>query len=875
MDHGDRLTFFFSDIEGSTRAAATLGPAFASAIQEHRGLVRDAIAASDGREVSTAGDSFFAVFADADAALRAAVTIQRTTAAGSPLRARIGLHTGQAVVIGDDYVGLDVHRAARIADAGHGGQILLSETAQADLVDVLDNGLTLVDLGRHRLKDVGPERLWEVHGEGLPAGPFPPPRSLEAHPTNLPPRTALVDRDRERSELPAMLERASVVTVTGPGGIGKSRLAVEVAHALVDRFPDGVFHLDLAGTPDAAAVVGGLADMVGFRTVGEEPLLPGLLERLRSRDLLFVLDTADRVEGLANLVAVVAASCPRIRLLVTTRSRLRITAEREYAVGPLGTADAVTLFETRAAEVRPGFTLDDETRRAVERLVERLDFIPLAIELAAARARLFSPAVILDRLERQLPALGEGSTDAPDRQRTLHATIAWSCELLQPMEQSVFAQLGVFSGFFDLPAAEAVLEVEPGTDPVTQIEQLVDRSLVVTEDAAPTRPGGPSLAQDGPRFRLLAPIREFAMAALAGSGLDESVRERHARYFLDVVRRESDAVDATADLAALERLRAVDMEIRAALAWTLADPTTPDRALVGLELAGRLGQAWYLRGHVLEGLGWLRRCLTVAVDAPAADRARALQWAGILADGAGLPEEGRSHLQVALELRRELGDEVAVARVLNSLGAVARSMGDLPLAERLMRESLEQKLRLGDRRGTATSLSNLGLIASDRGRLDEAAELMRQAFEIDVEFGGSATVVGEANLGSALVRAGRHREGLVHLRRVLPDIAELGDPELVVEALASVGEAVLASETPGARRSAALLVLAADHIRQREQVRLHDPDVRQILELRQQATADLGPALPALEAEAGALDTASAIALARRAADELEESDSA
>lgn len=855
------LTFFFSDVEGSTRLAAQLGAeAFAHALELHRSVVRRAFRRHRGNEVSTGGDSFFAVFASAPDALAAAVEVQRALAQpaepGVELRIRIGLHVGHAVRIGNDYLGLDVNRAARVADAGHGGQILVTDAVRAALPPFTD-GLGLGDLGRHRLKDVGPERLWQVEGHDLPGGPFPPPRSLEVHPSNLPIATGeLVGRDSEVSSLAVLLAANQVVTVVGPGGIGKSRLALHVARSLVERFPDGVFYLDVASLPTADLVSAALLDVLGLPEAPAAEALDVLRSRLRDRDLLIVLDTADRVAGVAGLMASLAGACPHVRLLITSRTPLRIALEHELAVGPLRPADGVRLFETRARAAQPGWVADPSSMAAEERLVVRLDGIPLAIELAAARIRLLTPTAILDRLERRLPALADGPSDLPDRQRTLDATIGWSHEQLEPLEQRLFARLGVFAGPFDLAAVEGVA-TEAGDDPLASLERLIDRSLVVADRVS-----------DEPAFRLLGPIRDFAANALRHAGEEGAIRERHATYHLEMVRRMGPALDSREDLAATAAIELAEPELRAALEWALG----AGRGDLAVEMAGGLGRFWWVRGRVREGVDWLERALASdAARETSMDRATlapALYWSGVLLDDARRPDEARGRLESALAIQRDLGDERAVARTLNSLGVVARSLGQLEQAMELFTESLERKRRIGDESGIAVTLSNLGVVEADRGDVGRATDFLAEALAVDEASGStSAVVVSCANLGSILIRAGRTDEGIQQIRRALPGIVELRDPEVVAEILTSLSHVSLAGSDPDGAIVAARFTLVAEELRRRAGIPLRRIERNETDELLRRELELVGPqGMASIRAEANVTDLDAALRLAALAA---------
>jgi predicted ATPase len=781
------------------------------------------------------------------------------------------LHTGQAVRVGHDYVGLDVHLAARVSDAAHGGQILVSEATHDAIAERLPDGSRITDLGRHRLKDVGPQRIWQLDGPGLPPDRFSALRSVEAHPSNLPVAVSpLVDRQVECAELADLVARTSVVTVTGAGGIGKSRVALEVARSIVSHFPDGVFHLDLVAIPDASTVAAALLELLSPRASPEVETRAALLDRLRSRDLLLVLDTADRVADLPGLVAGIAASCPQIRVLLTSRSRLRVAAEVEYPLAPLPTDPAIELFNARAQAVRGQSVLDPDTRPVVARLVARLDGIPLAIELAAARTRIFTPAALLDRLERSLPSLGEGARDLPDRQRTLHGTIEWSCELLQPDEQATFRELGVFAGSFDLGTVEAVVRPPGGGDAIVLLEALVDRSLVVAEQR-----------NDGePRFRLLRPIREFALEGLRADGREEVVRERHARHWVAFVTERLDR-PGQPGVAVLRDVEGNEADLRAALEWTLqggdkGGDQGGEITGLGLELAGELGRYWWLRGRVQEGVSWLERGLSAAASEPATDpgavrtRARALFWAGVLLNDAGRASQAADRLEACLALQRQAGDDIGVARTLNSLGVVASTIGDLERAEALLEESIERKRALGDRSGIAVTLSNLGIVASDRGRYDDAVRFMAEALEIDEELDGGSVVVSHANLGSALIRAGRYGEGLAQMRLAHTGIAGLRDPVLVVESLTGLAWITLSSEGHPAAIRAARLALAADAVREREGLPLRPAERTELDDLAARVSARLDTsALAPLRAEARAIDLDAALTLAGEALDEM------
>jgi predicted ATPase len=760
-----------------------------------------------------------------------------------------------------NYVGIDVNRAARIAAAGHGGQVLVSETVHELAAEALRTGLAFHDLGRHRLKDIGVEHLWQLEVEGLP-GTFGRLRTLEDHPSNLPREmTELVDREAERQALARMVVESPLTTVTGPGGIGKSRVAVRVAADLVDQFPDGVFYLDLAPIDQAEIALSELAGILGARVDTRRPSADIVIDHIRDRQVQVVLDTIDRVQGLPELVGRLIAACPRSRLLVTGRSPLHLAAEREFPLRPLAVPDprrprvfeeiggsaAVQLFVKRAQAARPDFALNEDNSAAILEICARLDGLPLAIELAAARIKLLSPEAILARLSRRLPLLSGGARDMPDRQRTLRDTIAWSYELLDSEERALLEQLAVFAASFDLAGVQAVAGFAGGSDVeiLDVLERLVNRSLVATVETT-----------GGPRFRLLGTIQEFAFEALETSRRTGAAREAHIRHWIQFARSLRAGLEGPDDLRVLAQLEQEVDEFRSALQWAIAE--APELALA---LAAALGRFWWLRGHPREGQGWLEGSLAVAPQAPLEDRAEALMWAGVLLDDMRQSARGAARLEEALAVYRDLADERGVARALNSLGAAVRSLGDFDRAESLLNESLERKQKLNDERGIAATLSNLAIIASDRGDFELARQLLEETLVLDRTGGGpAAEAYTMAGLGGVLVLAGRTVEGVHSIKAVLPTVAELGDPELIADCLASLGHAAMASDDPG---RAARLLLIVQSLREREGIapgRIDEERMRVTLAAaeRQLGQAEMAAAL----AEAKALDGEAAVSYA-------------
>jgi predicted ATPase len=716
------VTFLFSDIEGSTILLRELGKDYAEVLAEHRNVFRAAFAEHGGVEVDTQGDAFFAAFARASDAVAAAAEIQSRLAPGR-ISVRMGVHTGEPQLTDEGYVGLDVHRGARVCAAGHGGQVLLSQTTR-DLVDAEAS-----DLGEHRLKDLlEPQRLFQLGSEE-----FPPLKTLDW--TNLPVQTTpLIGREQELAEAGALLREHRLLTVVGPPGAGKTRLALQLAAEAADEF-ENVWWVGLQELHDAELVEQTIAQSVGAKT--------DLAGYLRDRRALLLLDNVEQVLDCAPRLAELLAGASNLKLLTTSREPLRLTLEQQYPVPPLPVGDAVSLFGERARAVRPGFAANG----AVAEICCRLDGIPLAIELAAARVTLLPPAVLLERLERRLPLLTGGARDLPERQRTLRATIEWSYELLNVQEQELIARLSVFAGGWTLEAGEAVAEAELET-----LASLVDKSLV---------------REQGGRFSMLETIREYALERLAEQDPADEARRRHAAYYVDVAEERSGEPVDELERQSLDWFVSEHDNLRSALGW-LHEQSDPEPEL---RLAAACDKFWFHSGQWTEGRHYLEAALTRADGVRDELRARmtliVAQYAWHRGDyerGKGLAGEAiainaklgatgplAAHAEITLALcedklgnrkrstelynatlsrARAGGDDITVATVLNNLGNKALNERDLVSARAYIEESAMINRRLGRHISTAGNLLDLGLISLAENRPDAAESPLRESLAL-------------------------------------------------------------------------------------------------------------------------------------------------
>jgi predicted ATPase/class 3 adenylate cyclase len=739
------VTFLFTDVEGSTKLLHELGPeAYAEALAGHRAVIREAAESHGGVEVDTQGDAFFIAFPTAPGALAAAAAARDALRSG-PIRVRMGLHSGAPLVTEEGYVGPDVHRAARIAAAGHGGQILASASTSALVGDE-----PLRDLGPHRLKDLSaPERIFQVGDDD-----FPPLKSL--HQTNLPiPATPFLGRDAELPEVLQLLSRDDVrlLTLTGPGGTGKTRLAAQAAGLLADRYADGVWWVPLAPLRDSQLVLPTASQMLGAKN--------GVADHIGDKSMLVLFDNFEQVVDAAPDVAQLLTSCSNLDVLVTSREPLHVTGEQEYAVPPLVDEEGVDFFVARARAITPDFKPDE----SVSAICRRLDDLPLALELAAARVKALTTEQILERLEQRLPLLTGGARDLPERQRTLRAAIEWSYELLDEPERQLFGRLGVFRGGCTLEAAEAAADAD-----VETLQSLVDKSL---------------LRHIGDRYWMLETIREYANELA-----DNEMRRRHADYFIELA-EEADPHLRGDPGEWLDRLEGEHNNFRAALDWL----ATAGETQLSLRLAGSLQRFWFQKGHFAEGVRRLESALG-ADESPTAARAKALDGSAMLTIYERDTHTGAKRAEEALALHEALGDEWGSANSLSLFGHALADEGEFwrarPIFEEALRrfravgdkhyilltqyvlawmygetddpegdqELLERTLRearaAGNKRMTALALRRVSMHASAEGRFDEALAMLHEAYTTYKSV-GDRSLVGDVltRIASVLVARGK------------------------------------------------------------------------------------------------------------------------
>jgi predicted ATPase/class 3 adenylate cyclase/DNA-binding CsgD family transcriptional regulator len=741
------VTLLFIDIEGSTRLLQQLGKRYAGVMETSRSLLRSAFLEFHGHEVDTQGDAFFVAFARATDAVSAAVVAQRSLFSqrwpdGITVRVRMGLHTGEPQHTTEGYVGLDVHHAARIMSIAHGGQVLLSQTTR-DLVEHdLPEGVSLHDLGAHHLKDLQqPSRLFQLVIEGLPTD-FPMLKTLDVSPNNLPLQpTPFIGREKEVEAVQQLLlsESSRLVTLTGPGGVGKTRLGLQVAANQASHFTDGTWFVSLAPISDPDLVIPAISQTLGLREARDQAPLEYLKRSLHKNKTLLLLDNFEQVVNAALSVADLLADCPRLKVLVTSREGLHVRAEREFPVpalalpdskhlpdlGALSQYEAVALFLERAQAVKPDFQMTNANAGAVADICIRLDGLPLAIELAAARLKLLPPQALLKRLSHRLLVLTGGSRDLPSRQHTLRNTIQWSYDLLTEREQRLFRWLSIFVGGCMLEAAAAVCSAPGslGMDILEGVTSLLDKSLLQQTE----------LEGEEPRLLLLETLREYGLEVLETQGEREAAHQAHTTYYLALAEQAKPKLEGAEQGIWLERLEREHDNLRAVLEWALeqgTDEQESKRRAIALRLSAALEPFWEMRGYHSEARTYLERVLTSSEGESASLRANVLPAAAHAAYLVGDYERAEVLAQHGLALSRELNDTHGVARCLSVLVELAWAVGESAEAIALS-EKLVQLLRhIGGPGEVAEALYNFGIDVSTYGEFAQGQALFQEALEL-------------------------------------------------------------------------------------------------------------------------------------------------
>ena len=792
------VTFLFTDIEGSTRLWEDEPERMRAVLARHDAISRAAVESHRGVVVKMTGDGVHAAFDDALDALTATIDLQQALADpsatnGVPLRVRCGLHAGVVECRDSDYFGSPVNRAARIMSAAHGGQVLLSQAVVDSVREILPAAVSLRDLGRVRLKDLStPERVYQVVHPQL-RQEFPALRSLEATPNNLPQQlTSFIGREKELTELQRLLARTRLLTLTGSGGCGKTRLCLQVAAESLERFPDGAWLVELAPLSDPGLVPQTVATVLNLKEEPGKPIRRTLTDYLKDKRLLLLLDNCEHLlDGCAQLADTLMRQCPHLTILTSSREALGIGGEQAYRVPSLSLPDpkqahtpasvapfeAVQLFTERALLGRPDFRVTHQNASTLASICYRLDGIPLAIELAAARVRSLSLEEIDRKLDQRFHLLTGGSRTALPRQQTLRSLIDWSYELLRDAEKLLLQRLPVFAGGWTLDAAEQVCSGDGVEDreALDLLTSLVDKSLVVVDQ------------NDGhSRYRLLETVRQYARERLLESEGGETVRDQHRNYFLALAETaEAKLLDAK-QAEWLRRLEEEHDNFRSALEWSLAEAGSQE----DLRFCGALNRFWYTRGHLTEGREWCARSISKERDAKRTpEYAKALNTAGNLAWHQADYRAARGLLEESLAISREVGDNWGIARSLNNLGGVASEQGDYSPARAAYEESLAIWRELGDPPGIATLLHNLANMAYEQGNNSGARALYEKSLAILRELGdraGIGSLLG--NLADVAGYDGDFASARALYEESLAISRELGDQPCIARCLLGLGE---------------------------------------------------------------------------------------
>jgi len=805
------ITFLLTDIEDSTRHAEREPERMGHAVNRHDRLGEDCVMAAGGKLVKKRGegDSLFIVFARASDAVAAACALQHALhreewQTAEPLRVRMALHTGEAELQDEDYRGAVINRCARIRAAAHGGQILLTQTTLNLLGGRLPEGISLRPLGTHRLRDLQqPETLYQLshpdwHDETRSL------RSLEAFHHNLPLQlTSFIGREQEMLDIKALLQSSRLITLLGSGGCGKTRLALQVAADIVDHYAEGVWLVELASLPshsDAFAVQKAVSDALGVREEAGRPLLATLIDYLKTRSQLLLLDNCEHLEkACARTVTDLLRACPNLRILATSRSRLGVGGERAWQVPSLAAPEAdslltprealcyasIRLFEERAADIVPHYAITTKKLPAITQICRRLDGIPFEIELSAALLTHLSTEQVAEGLHDRLSLLTQGDSTANERHHTLRALLDWSYLLLTETERTLLSRLSVFAGSWTYKATMDVCSderIDPG-----QIQgllrRLVDSSLVRAEPH-----------KEEIRYRLLESVRQYSRESLDRSGESDQIHQQHVCHYLNLVEQAEPNLTGAEQQEWLERLDAERDNIRAALSWTVETD-------IRLRMASALWRYWSNRGYFTEGRGWLEGAVLRGGSAPAALRAKALNALGVLATAQGDHEPGLTALEESLALRQSANDRHGIAETLNNLGNIARAQNDSARAKECYEQSLELREAIGDRWGTAAACNNLGMVFYAQEDYEEARRYYTRSLELYRKLKDTAQIaVALSNLGLLASDEKDYAEASRLFEESLVQLRAVGNIRGVAICLHNLGEVVFRLEGPSAAR---------------------------------------------------------------------------
>jgi len=851
---GPITTFLFTDIEGSTRLWEQEPLRMREALACHDALARAAVGEHGGRVVKTTGDGVHAAFDDPLAGVRCALALQHALAdpaqtGGIALRVRCGLHAGVHAMRDGDFYGSAVNRAARIMSAAHGGQVLLSGAVAALVADRLDSGTSLRDLGTVRLRDLStPEHVFQLVHPALRAD-FPALRSLESSPNNLPLEvTSFVGRERDVAGVRDLVERGRLTTITGMGGLGKTRLAVHVAAEMQDSFPDGVWLAELADIADARLVPQALAGVLGVKEERERAMAEVIAAHAASRTLLIVLDNCEHVlEACSSLAQRLLRAGRGVRILATSREPLHVQGESVYVLPALDVPNlrapfepsflmrnpAARLFVERARAARADFELTDANGAEVAAICHRLDGIPLALELAAARVRSLTPAALAERLKDRFRMLKGGDRTAAARQQTLRALIDWSHDLLDPPERALLAQLSVFAGGWTLEAAESVCACGEGEEVMDLLSRLVEKSLVIHD------------AQAG-RYRLLETVRQYAQERLAESGRTGAVRARHLDHFCAVAQAAQSQLSGSEAPRWIALLDVERDNVMAALAGGLDAPPLPQR----MALANRMKRYWFHRGFLQVGLHVALDLLAEGADAAAdPERSRTLFTAGQLQFLLGRYADARESMGRSLDMARRLHDDAAIPALLQSLGMAAQGEGDVGAARGYLEEALDFARRGGEKRRVAAAMNALAQLEIAAGETRRARPLLEEVVALSREEGDSETAaIGLLNLAIAAIECGAPADASSHLLAAERLAAQVGSMRLE-QSLLEVCAGLAATREDAVR--AARFYGAAESQAGRTGLRRDPADEAFLVPLIRRARAALGDERFEREAAAG------------------------